>query len=138
MVKKIDHDAGILFSEGIPKDLIDKYRDVVTVMDMKQDGDKWLITYDTGLGPPQSFTFILGQELVTKDLEGKGVKVNMPKLLYPFFLLHAYLAFVKVVTSFWNMSFIMLFNLFGLRFVLIRVPLFRQTEMPHLCTALGC
>ncbi|XP_052065019.1 fatty acid-binding protein, liver-like isoform X1 [Mytilus californianus] len=63
-------------SSGIPKDLVDKYREVVTVMDMEQKGDKWLITYDTGLGPPQSFTFILGQELVTKDLEGKGVKAT--------------------------------------------------------------
>ncbi|XP_076083940.1 fatty acid-binding protein, liver-like [Mytilus galloprovincialis] len=60
---------------GLTQELIDKYRDAVTIIGLENKaGDEWIITYDTGLGPPMSYEFKLGQELVTTDSEGKGVK----------------------------------------------------------------
>ncbi|VDI55158.1 Hypothetical predicted protein [Mytilus galloprovincialis] len=60
---------------GLTQDLIDKYRDAVTIIGLENKaGDEWIITHDTGLGPPMSYEFKLGQELVTTDSEGNGVK----------------------------------------------------------------
>lgn len=62
---------------GASEALIDTYRNATTV-EYEKDDENWTMTVSTDTIPkPVVYTFKMGEEYVSQDIQGKSMKVKM-------------------------------------------------------------
>ncbi|CAC5390232.1 unnamed protein product [Mytilus coruscus] len=65
---------------GAPEDLVDKYRNATTTIEYKKEDENWTMTVLSDAIPkPRVYKYKLGEECVSKDAQGKGIKHWNPR-----------------------------------------------------------
>ena len=69
---------GFFIYSGVTGEMYDQWKNSESSMDIKPDGDNWIIDYKTTMDPSMNkvYTFKSGKEQETTDPSGNIVKVN--------------------------------------------------------------
>ncbi|XP_076113517.1 gastrotropin-like [Mytilus galloprovincialis] len=60
---------------GVPEDLVEKYRNATTTVEYENKDENWTMTVISDAIPaPRVFKFKLGEECVSQDAQGQGIK----------------------------------------------------------------
>ena len=78
---KLDRNSYTNFDEfckvsGFPDDMIDKFRNMETTIELKKDGDMWSYEIKSSIMPDKVVKFKSGEEVLT-DFMGKDVKFTI-------------------------------------------------------------